>query len=123
MKCKNCGIEYEPKRKTSFFCSVKCRVAFNRKLANGVSVTDSVTKVSVTTPKQVTVTTDSHINRWGKDVREMDAETLYAYIGAYENDTWKDSPEFKELSERLKKPLKWLKENKYWIPNRLAFKC
>lgn len=43
-KCKQCGKEFKPKRATALFCSPACRVAFNRE----VSVTDSVTKVSVT---------------------------------------------------------------------------
>lgn len=54
-----------------------------------------------------------------RDVKKADAEMLYGYIGAYEQDTWKDSPEFKELTERLKKPVKWLRANGYWVPNRL----
>jgi len=96
MKCKNCRIELEQieGKERKVFCSDKCRKAFNRKL-----------------------TSDTHVNRWGKDVR--DAEMLYAYIGVYPEDTWKDSPEFKELNLRLKKPVKWLRDNKYWIPNRL----
>jgi len=122
MKCKNCQIEYKSKRETSQFCSAKCRKDYWKKNAKEVSVLENG-KVSVPVSVPEVSERETYINRWGKDVREMDAETLYAYIGAYEQDTWKDSPEFKELSERLKKPLKWLKENKYWIPNRLAFKC
>ena len=58
------------------------------------------------------------INRWGKDVRNMDAETLYDYIGFYEQDSWKDSPEFQELSSRLhKKSLIQLIKEGYFIPN------
>ena len=54
-----------------------------------------------------------------REVRTMDAKTLYAYIGAYEHDTWKDSPEFRELKERLKKPVQWLRKNGYWVPSKL----
>lgn len=89
----------------------------NKKIANGEIANakkianDEVTKISVQT--------SSTINRWGRDVREMDAKMLYSFIRAYEHDTWKDSPEFRELTERLKKPVKWLRANGYWIPNRL----
>jgi len=48
-KCEVCGNEYESKRSTSRYCSSKCRVGASR-----VSVTDSVTKVSVT-PLSVTL--------------------------------------------------------------------
>ena len=113
MNCKNCGIEYKPLRKSSFFCSTKCRVSYNRKLTDG-----SVTKDSVTEPKEVSVTDEGTKNRWGEDVTKMDAKTLYTFIGAYQNDTWKDSPEFKELQKRLKgKILKQLQEEGYWIPS------
>ena len=112
MKCKNCQIELEISKgdKPRAFCSDKCRKAYNRQ-------TD-IKQTDITEIKQTDITSDT-INRWGKDVKEMDAETLYAYIDTYEHDTWKDSPEFKELKERLKKPIVWLKENGYWIPNRL----
>ncbi len=104
-QCKNCSKEFESKRATSQFCSAKCRVYFNRK---GDSVTNnSVTKDSVT-----------YINKWGKDVRQMDAQTLYAYIGRYEEDTWVGSPEYEELGRRLNTlSLEELKEQGYWIPN------
>lgn len=50
MKCKQCGKEYEPKRKSAVFCSDTCRKAYNYQLASKMdnstlSVTD---KVSVT---------------------------------------------------------------------------
>ena len=38
MKCKNCQIEYEAKRKTSQFCSPKCRKEYWSKNAKQVSV-------------------------------------------------------------------------------------
>ena len=53
-RCKQCNVEYEPKRVTSQYCSAACRVKAGR-----VSVTDdvlSVTEVSVTSPGSLSVT-------------------------------------------------------------------
>lgn len=53
-------------------------------------------------------------------VRALSREEIYDAINAYPQDTWKDSPEFKELERRLKeKPLAELKEEGYWIPSRI----
>lgn len=101
-KCKQCQIEYTPIRKTSFFCSDKCRSTFNRKLANGELANDSE-RVS-----------EREIS---KEIKEMDAQMLYACIGSYPRDTWKDSPEYGELLERLKNPVSWLRERGYFIPS------
>ena len=45
MKCKQCGNEFEAKRKTALYCSASCRVTASR-----VSVTDDDSEVSVTRP-------------------------------------------------------------------------
>ena len=113
MKCKNCQIELKliKGKEPKVFCSDKCRKAYNRKLVTSDKLTSDIIKQP---------TSDNYINRWGKDVRDMNTETLYFYIRFYEHDTWKDSPEFKELEKRLNaKPLKNLKAQNYWIPNRL----
>ncbi len=115
MNCKNCQIELEQsKTKPRVFCSDRCTKAYNRRLENG-QITDKV-KTDIT--EQTKTDNTNFINRWGKNVGEMDAGTLYAYIGAYQNDTWKDSPEYRELMKRLKsKPLKALRTEGYWIPS------
>jgi len=116
MKCKNCEIELKMTigKEQKVFCSDKCRMAFNRKLIKSELPTPNINS------EQAKSGNTEHINRWGKDVKKMDAKTLYAYIRAYEHDTWKDSPEFKELTFRLNtKPLKELRTEGYWIPNRL----
>ena len=51
MLCLYCNKEFQPKRKTAKYCSGKCRIASLRKI---VSVTDSVTKVTVTPKISVT---------------------------------------------------------------------
>ena len=53
--CTQCKAQYEAQRASSLYCSAKCRVAHKR----GVSVTDSVTKVSVT-PVSVTDNGTTH---------------------------------------------------------------
>ena len=51
-------------------------------------------------------------------VRVKTAEDLYDAISSYSEDTWKDSPEYEELMERLKStPIKVLKERSYHIPS------
>ncbi len=117
MNCKNCTKEFTPLRKTGQFCSPKCRKDYWSKNAKEVSVQND--KVSVPDiPKISVTTTETTVNRWGENVKEMDAKTLYAFIRAYSSDTWKDSPDFKELQKRLKgKTLKQLQEEGYWIPS------
>ena len=128
MKCKNCDIELEEsKTRPRVFCSDKCTKAYNRRLENGQldKITDKITdKKIMDTPKKITDTeiTDKLIsnttNRWGEDVKKMDAKTLYAYIDAYEHDTWKDSPEYKELISRLNTyTLDKLRDGGYEIPS------
>lgn len=109
-------MELSKGKRERVFCSDKCRKAYNRR-----KDTPKTDKAKTDITEQVKTDT---INRWGKDVGEMDAQTLYAYIGAYQKDDWKDGPEFKELIKRLNsKPLKTLKAEGYWIPNRLEPKA
>lgn len=52
-----------------------------------------------------------------KDLKEYTAEDLYDAINSYESDSWKDSPEFKELMKRLKTmPIKKLEAQGYIVP-------
>lgn len=53
MKCVQCGIEFKPERaSTAKYCSPNCKTIYNRK----VSVTPSDGKISVTLPKELSVT-------------------------------------------------------------------
>ena len=123
MKCLYCKKEYDAKRSTSRYCSDKCRkLAFLNK--EGVSVL-SVPKVSVPEDnKNAKVSVPSlsvpqHRGRLTKKlIKDMKAQDLYDEIGIYEHDTWKDSPEYKELMKRLRAYSEAkLKAEGYDIPN------
>lgn len=104
-KCKNCQIESKGD-KPRLFCSDKCRVAYNRDLIKQPNKVNEQKQTNTPEKKE----TDNKI-------KEMDAEMLYACIFIYENDDWKDSPEYGELLERLKNPVDWLRERGYFIPS------
>lgn len=93
MNCLNCDKEISDKAK---YCSSKCKMAYRRK--------------TVTNSPKITVTP--------KTVTGMTKDELYSNIDHYQRDTWKDSPEFKELMRRLKSySLNRLKEEGYSIPS------
>ena len=109
MKCIQCNNEFKPTRKTAKFCSSKCRMAFNYKLAlkdKEVSVDkavvsvekDSVDRVSVKN-KAPSVPLSPVIT--DKDLKDYTAQDLYDAIDSYHSDAWVYSPEFKELKRRL----------------------
>ena len=117
MNCKNCGKELIliEGKVPKVFCDGKCTKAYSRKLAKGELTTPTSDKPTSDIAEQATKDT---VNRWGEDATKMDAKTLYAFIRAYSGDSWKDSPEFKELQKRLKgKTLKQLQDEGYWIPS------
>lgn len=107
MKCKNCGKQFNSKRKDAVFCSDKCRKeAFLKR-------TDNNGTDKLRTDKVVKSGTDKV--EISADIKALSRQDLKLAIDAYPTDTWKDSPEFAELKHRLKTiPLK--KEG-YWIPN------
>ncbi len=90
MKCRNgCGKENKGR---SAYCSDKCKVGYNRnKKRNNKSVTGlTVTPAILDEFDNIKVGTIS-----------LTANQLYAAIRSYPQDTWRDSPEFKELMRRL----------------------
>ena len=53
-------------------------------------------------------------------LKDLTARQLYQKINHYPHDTWKHSPEFKELQRRLEtKTLEQLQAEGYWIPSRI----
>ena len=104
MICSVCKVEFEG-RSNAKYCSPKCRVAANRNIKD--SVTDKSVTDTVTDNKPIEMS-----NGFPKNPQE-----LYSLIARYKEDTWKDSPEYKELMRRLKNyPLETLKEQGYYIP-------
>ena len=85
-------------RKNSRFCSGTCRKRNER----------GVTDVDVTDKKETSVTGLSKLSK----------DDIYAAINSYPQDTWKDSPEFRELKRRLKSmTVEELYEKEYFIPS------
>lgn len=83
MKCTNCNIEFESKRKDARFCSDNCRVTFSRKKS---VVTDNVTFSSpvVTDKFEFTVTYNKKPGDKGYDseidaVRKQPRQAIYWY--------------------------------------------
>jgi len=101
MKCIQCNTEFESKRSTAKYCSDKCRVeSYRNKAPEGfVSVTDKY---------------------YHDNIKDLGPKELYFRINLYSQDTWKDSPEYSELTHRLNTiPLKALEAQGYYIPNHM----
>ena len=119
MKCNQCNIEYEPKRKTSIFCSPKCKQASYR---NNLSVTHVTVTPVYEGSRNASEITDptilDNIDPTKAIVHALSAQDLYSAILHYPYDTWKDGPEYAELMRRLKsKSIEELTEEGYSIPN------
>lgn len=99
MKCKNCGIEFQTKRKDAKFCSPRCRVTFSRK--QGV-VTDNVTfsEPVVTDKFKFTIKTGPEDEERGLvDVKSKVREAEYWYdvpLAAVpvKQKAWPDMPDY-----------------------------
>lgn len=93
MECVVCNTNFSSRRKSAKYCSPKCRIAHYRNR-------DTVTESSVT-----------------NDTVTLSKDELYFAINQYPQDTWKTSPEFKELKRRLKSmTVEELKEQGYFLP-------
>ncbi len=100
VKCKNlCGKDLTGRQKE--FCSDKCRKQFRRN-------SDRLGQNETRTPKSDSVEFESKIAgvavRSGTEyisIGRLTVKQLYSAIRSYPQDTWKDSPEFKELMKRL----------------------
>ena len=103
MKCLNeCGNE---SRGRSMYCSAKCKVRYNRNKKRNKSVTDVTENKSVTKsdiPVGNGPLSSSESRREEREfLNKLTAAQLYSAINHYPEDTWKDSPEYKELMKRL----------------------
>ena len=57
-------------------------------------------------------------NKPEQDLSKYSAQELYSAIALYPEDTWKESPEYKQLMKNLKnKSLEQLRDEGYLIPN------
>ena len=111
MKCKNlCGKDLTGRQKN--YCSDRCRKQAIRAAVVkvnsdklGRSNSDKL-EVGQKPDKQLSVDETLDIiessDKIGREMREeLTANDLYVAIRNYPQDTWKDSPEFKELMKRL----------------------
>jgi hypothetical protein len=134
MICLNCGNDFRARRGAKC-CSAKCRVAYNRNKSKVVNVTDVTLKSSVTRPKTGPgsqplpgdtdyegVCYQDDDGKWQvredeTDPKQMSRSMLQAKINSYPGDTWKHSPEMKELMRRLHKySIARLESEGYAIP-------
>lgn len=124
-ECEQCGKPFEAQRNTAKFCSDSCRVAASRVTVTD-SAKDSVTKMEdVTLRDTVTLTEDVTLKPGVEEkivkpngLKEMEAKELYEAIENYQEDSWKDSPEYGELGKRLERmSVKELEAGGYFVPN------
>ena len=125
-KCKNCGKEIESLgTKPKLYCSDACRKRSKRteqtdKTANGQEQTDKTANGQEQTDKPMTATeVNSHraVNAADVTLSQLIVQELYQRINRYKHDTWKQSPEYKELMSRLNTlDLEQLSRDGYWIP-------
>ena len=107
MECKQCGVEYDG-RADSKTCSTKCRVGLKRYIDKQADV--SVTRTRTTGCKcaipgdedYVGCVVDGQIAKPDPiPVKDLTRFELGQAIRAYPHDQWINSPEHKELMDRL----------------------
>ncbi len=99
--CKHCRVMAVTGEQV--YCSDKCRQAAYRNRRE----TPAVTK-----PESVTAKPNSDTQ-----LGQLSRKQLKAAIDSYPEDTWKDSPEYRELIHRLHtKSIDELEAEGYWIP-------
>ena len=132
-RCKNlCGKELAGRRKD--FCSDKCRKAYSRKSDKLGRSNPDKSKVGQKSDTnlppsierifnagcEVGITSDIIENARNEPpdkIGELTAKQLYVAINSYPHDTWKDSPEYKELMKRLhSKTIEELESEGYSVP-------
>ena len=126
-KCTQCNKEFEATRADAKYCSIKCRVAYNRlnvtdKPEEALSVTkDELSVTNVTDKPNVTdnnVTDKLSVTSPQTDVKKMSRDELRMHIKAYKGSKWVNSPEHNELMKRLRTwTIEKLEKLHYWIPN------
>ncbi len=111
-KCEVCGVEYEPKRKTSRYCGSKCKQACYR---NRVSVTKpevTVTGVTLSEPEPVTVT-EHELSQ-----EEIDSLPIGVSKPWSGQTTWTDTNYYEGVIINLiDLTLTELVDSNQWIPN------
>ena len=115
MNCLNCNKELDNPR--AKFCSDKCRMAYKRRTKQPEQQPEQIDPNKPKRPEQITRTKRPEQIKPEQKLKNYTAQDLYLSIDTYPADTWKDSPEFKELMRRLKTlSVKKLEEQSFSIP-------
>jgi hypothetical protein len=115
-----CDKEFDSKRSTARFCSDACRVNAARKKELEYEEDDFVYE-EPDNSDLIAAGKEIEEIMAKKPVKELSREELYDAIGQYPKDTWKDSPEYQELLDRIEAmTVQQLRDGGYSVPARKA---